>query len=562
MFAAVVQGLRLNVPTGSERLQEFAATLASNLTGILPELVLVIGIVGLLLARFFTRGDAVPGSVAIGVLLLAGVAAVAAVAGGHSEPLFYQMLRADAPAAFVKLLVVAATALVAWLSLTTRTPLAEDSTDYFVVLLGAALGMCLMAGANDLVMLFLAMEMASLPCFCLAGFLRGSRRASEASLKYVVYGAAASGVMLYGISLLAGYYGTTRLPELARSISRNAHAAAGQPAREPSSVAEEEGVPPPLDEEAEVPPPPRATRAPAASLKVPPVLVLGLLLLLVGLAFKLSVVPFHFWCPDVFEGASAEVAGFLSVASKSAAFVMALRVVLVLTGVWTTGAPLDPALLQPYAAVLMAVAAAVTATFGNLAAYVQTNMKRLLAYSTIAHAGYMLMGLAVLNRDGAAAILFYLALYLLMNLGAFGVVSLVHRRIGSEDMRDYAGLGVRSPLLAATMTIFLLSLVGVPPLAGFAAKFRLFVVLYDGKLYWLLAVGLLNTLLSLYYYVNVLRIMYIESPSSSAGGAEPIPVGRSGAVFVLLLAIPTVLLGIYWGPLLEWVDRCAAVVAG
>jgi len=555
MFAAATHAIKLTVPLTSDGLEEFTATLGSNLGGILPELVLVAGIVGLLLARLCTKGHTVPATLSTGVLILAGAAAVAALGNGQTDASFFGMIRSDSLAAFIKLLILLTTLLIGWLSLTTRTPLSEDSTDYFVVLLGAALGMCLMAGANDLVMLFVAMEMASLPCFCLAGFLRGNRAASEASLKYVVYGAAASGVMLYGISLLAGYYGTTNLPELAQRISMKAQATVVEPVAEPTG----DDVVPPIVEDEETAAKPKHKAA--ASPSIPPILALGLLLLFVGLAFKLAVVPFHFWCPDVFEGASAEVAGFLSLASKSAAFAMALRVIFVLTGVWDYGAGMNPALLQPSAALFIGIVAAATATFGNLAAYVQTNIKRLLAYSTIAHAGYMLMGLAALSTDGASAVLFYLAVYVLMNLGAFAVVALVYRRIGSEDLKDYAGLGSRSPLLAAVMTIFMLSLVGIPPMAGFAAKFRLFAVLFQGHLYWLLAVGLVNTLLSLYYYVKVLRVMYITNPED-ASATEPISAGPSGAILVLLLAVPVVLLGIYWGPLLDWVNRCAAAVTG
>src|SRR5690242_6441289 len=231
--------------------------------------------------------------------------------------------------------------------------------------------MVIMASATHLLMIYIGVEMASLPSYALAGYLKGRRQSSEAALKYVVYGGGAAGVMLYGISLLAGKYGTAYIPDLASFIAHG---------------------------------------------QFEPVVLLGSLFILVGVAFKLAAVPFHFWCPDVFEGASAEVAGFLSVASKGAALALTGRFVFVVAGLAGVAPNKDAwAQMAPYLVPALAVFAAITATFGNLAAYTQTNLKRLLAYSTIAHAGYMLMGLAALNRDGAGAVLFYLVAYLFMN---------------------------------------------------------------------------------------------------------------------------------------------------
>src|SRR5262249_21787140 len=263
---------------------------------------------------------------------------------------------------------------------------------FHVLLLGATLGMMIMSEANHLLMTYIGVEMASLPSYGLAGFLKGRRQSSEAALKYVVYGGGASGVMVYGISLLAGKFGTAYLPDVATGYLASLQGGAGAT---------------PFDA----------------------VLVLGTLFFLIGIGFKLAAVPFHFWCPDVFEGASAEVAGFLSVASKGAALALLARFVLVLIAGGAGVHERDPRATPPdntrfvrYLAPALALAAAITATFGNLAAYVQTNLKRLLAYSTIAHAGYMMMGLATLTSEGAGAVLFYLVAYFLMNLGAFAVV--------------------------------------------------------------------------------------------------------------------------------------------
>src|SRR5262249_40139681 len=242
---------------------------------------------------------------------------------------------------------------------------------------------------------------------------------------------------------------------------------------------------------------------------------------LIGVAFKLAAVPFHFWCPDVFEGAAAEVAGFLSVASKGAALALHGRLALSVTGPPQSESWLHVA---HYLMPTLAIFAAITATFGNLAAYPQTNLKRLLAYSTIAHAGYMLMGLATLTSEGAGAVLFYLIAYLFMNLGAFAIVAFLRNLTGSEDLASFRGLIYRSPVLVVTFSIFLLSLLGLPPLAGFAAKFQIFQVLFEtarnnGKeghtvisytLYALLVIGGINTVFSAVYYLKVLKVMILE----------------------------------------------------
>src|SRR5437588_5855282 len=265
--------------------------------------------------------------------------------------------------------------------------------------------MSLMASATYLLMVYIGVEMASLPSYALAGFLKGRRQSSEASLKYVVYGGGAAGVMLYGISLITGKFGTGYLPDVAAAMIAG-----------------------PLD----------------------PLLLLGCQFLLIVVAFKLSAVPFHFWCPDVFEGAAAEVAGFLSVASKGAALALLGRIVLVLAGTEVEAGQVKFADWNQMAHFLvpsLALFAAITATFGNLAAYLQTNLKRLLAYSTIAQAGYMMMGLAAVTPQGVSAVLFYLVAYLFMNLGAFAVVAFLRNQTGSEEIPSFRGLVPRSPVL-------------------------------------------------------------------------------------------------------------------
>jgi NADH-quinone oxidoreductase subunit N len=540
-------------PTTLQLLQE---DLALDCQQFLPELILCGSIVLLLLLRLLKDLNRV--HLGWAALVLTGAALVVAwsqwtgwQAGlfgvqpsslvHKQRDLFAGMLAYDNLTVFLRMFLLGFAALLVWLSLLTGIPDREDSADFYCLLLGATLGMCIMASANHLLMVYIGIEMASLPSYALAGFLKGRRQSSEAALKYVVYGGGASGVMLYGISLLAGKFGTAYLPDLAAAYA--------------SAL-----------------PQPGAFDA---------ILLLGTMFLFIGIAFKLAAVPFHFWCPDVFEGASAEVAGFLSVASKGAALALLARVVLVFAGHGIPPHGVGAAEwmnVVRYLAPVLAVFAAVTATFGNLAAYLQTNLKRLLAYSTIAHAGYMMMGLAPLTADGASAVLIYLVAYLFMNLGAFAVVAFLRNETGSEDLADFRGLVRRSPWMVVALSIFLLSLLGMPPLAGFAAKFQIFSVLFKAgeqytaanhprlgaAMYALLVIGGLNTVLSAVYYVKVLKVMILERSLDDVEGrpAQPLPEPVGAKLYAGLLAAMILVVGVAWGPLLvaskQGVDRFEA----
>jgi NADH-quinone oxidoreductase subunit N len=494
-------------------------SLGGDLRAFLPELVLCVGIVALLVARLLPAFDRVHlRGVAVAVLVAGLGAAAGPAASGQGGTHFAGMLTTDAWGSFVRVVVLAAALVTVLLTTLTGIPDRADSADFYVLLLGGTLGMMLMASAAHLLMVFVAVEMASLPGYALAGFLKGKRTGSEAALKYVVYGAAASGVMLYGITLLAGTFGSAALRDVAAGVAA------------------------------------RGYDLPVTA---------GLALMLVGFGFKLAAVPFQFWCPDVFEGAAAEVAGFLSVASKAGAIGLTGRFLLTFQaesgGGWAVPAHLG---------VGAAVAAMLTVTFGNLAAFGQTNLKRLLAYSTIAHAGYMLMGLAVVTAAGAAAVLYYLAAYVAMNLGAFGVVALVRNATGSEDLAAVRGLVRRDPLAAVAMTVFLASLLGLPPLAGFAGKFQVFVAVSDaakgatadgpaglGTLFYVvLGVGAVNTALSAYYYLKVARAMLLDEPTGAAP-ARPSPAaeGFLAALVAFLFAA-----GLAWNPLTHATARAAA----
>jgi NADH-quinone oxidoreductase subunit N len=511
--------------------------LRGDLAYFLPELVLCATILAMLFLRLFNSLNRFHmGSIAVAGVVVAFLAALrqwspldpagATGASGwpRSDNAFAGMLANDSLSVFARIFLIGATGLIVWQSLLTGIPDREDSTDFYSLLFGATIGMCVMASANHLLMVFIGIEMASVPSYAMAGFMKGRRQSSEAALKYVVYGGGASGIMLFGISWLVGKFGTGYLPDVTfatRLVLQDLyrHASAFEP-----------------------------------------VVVGGLLFILIGLAFKISAFPFHFWCPDVFEGAPAEVAGYLSVASKGAALVLLGRIGLDLAG-------LNVAHPEPTGWVNMAIyfgpaiglVAAVTTTFGNLAAYRQTNIKRLLAYSTIAHAGFMLMGIATFLVEGVGAVLFYLIAYLVMNLGAFAIVAFIRNKTGSEELSTYRGLIQRSPIMAVALGLFIFSLLGVPPLVGFAAKFQIFRVLFDaGQIYAsksallsntmfaLLIIGGINTVISLVYYVRVIKIMVIDSPEQDAG--QPIawsfPVGS--VVYASVLAVAVLVLGILW----------------
>ena len=464
--------------------------------------------------------------------------ALAAAAVPASRELFGGLLIFDPLTAFIRFLLAGFLVLYIPFTKISGIPDREDGADFYTLVLGASLGMCLMASSNHLLMLFMAVEMASVPSYALVGILKGRKASSEAALKYAVYGAGAAGVMLYGISLLAGVLGTCHFPSMAAELG----SIVGE---SPDSFYAAESAGPIM------------------------VLALGSLMLAAGLAFKLSAVPFHFWCPDVFEGAAAEVGGFLSVASKAAAVAVALRVAFGLG--WLGGeemagaSALGLADVRHFAVYLIGLMAAVTCTLGNLAAYGQTNMKRLLAYSTIAHAGYLLMGVAAAValrgvdpegcRRAVAAIAFYLGTYVFMNLGAFALVAVLRNRLRSEEIAAYAGLVRTSPGLVVAAAAVLVSLIGLPPLAGFVSKFLVFASIVEAiavaaerpLMLVLLVVGGINTVISLFYYLRVLKVMTFDPPPEDRI-ATPSAVWLPGAL-ITALVVPVVVLGVFWSGL-------------
>jgi NADH-quinone oxidoreductase subunit N len=452
---------------------------------------------GLVLPRL-SRQLAAAATVAI--LAAAGVATLATASAPAG--LFAGLLARDPFADYFTLIALVTTAVVTLLALSSRDaldPAAPDreAPELFALLLAAALGVALMAAATDLLLGYLGLELVSLVAYVLAGFTRGSRRSAEASLKYVIYGGVASGAFLYGLSLLYGLAGSTSF----------------------SAVAAATATAPPL------------ALAAAAGL------------CLAGFGYKVAVVPFHMWAPDVYEGAPTPVAAFLSVASKAGGFALALRFLAFTTG----GGRLPWSLIALVIAIL-------SMTLGNLAALAQRNLKRLLAYSSIAHAGYVFLGVAAGAPAGHHAVLFYLGVYVFMNLAAFAAIVAVASGGGGETVDEWAGLGRRMPLAAFVVTVAFVALAGLPPTAGFIGKYYLFAAVIergratgDGAFYVAALIAVANSVLSLYYYARVIRAVYIDRGAVSNAPAQP--ASRLLRIVLLGLVVPIVALGVYWAPL-------------
>jgi NADH-quinone oxidoreductase subunit N len=465
---------------------------------ILPEIVLsAFGMVIMLLDPLMDerRSQRTLGTVA----LLGSLAAIAATLYQAQTPGlgFWSMVRVDAFSIFFHFLVTTVTALVILTSYEYMEVQQIRAGEYYGLILFGAVGMCLMSSAVELVLIFIALEISSISTYILAGFRRRAAISSEASVKYFLLGSFATAFFLYGVALMFGATGSTSITAIAEKL--------------------------------------RTGPAPVLAYA-------GIALMFVGLGFKVAAAPFHVWTPDVYEGAPAPVVGFMSTAPKAAVFAVLLRIV------FETHAP--------GVAWLIWIAAALSMTLGNLGALVQDNVKRLLAYSSIAHAGYLLVAFAALPDNGIPAAMFYAASYAAMNVGAFAVVS--HFASAGEryvTLEDYAGLGRRSPLLAATLTIFLLSLIGIPITGGFFAKFYVFAAALQANLVGLVIIGVLNSAVGAYYYLRIIVMMYMREPREDAL-VSPVPVALGAALAISLLA--TIYLGILPGKVLEYAARSVA----
>jgi NADH-quinone oxidoreductase subunit N len=462
-----------------------------NLLAILPEiLVLTIGLLVLVLDPFWRDENR---RTNLGWLVAGGLTATLVVSLLFDRPsapamAFGGMLRYDWLAFVFKMLFIFGAAITSLFMMDVEK--VGKRAESYLLLLAATIGMNLMAASSDLVMLYLALETTSIPMYVLAGFLLDDKKSTEAGFKYLLFGAMTSAIFLYGLSLMFGFSGTTQFAGMSSYFT-----------------------------------------------KLNPVSLGVLFLVIVGLGFKVSLVPFHFWAPDTYEGAPTPIAGFLSTASKAAGFAVLIRLFIT---------------VFPQIAVnwqmLLAILAVLTMTFGNLVALAQTNIKRLLAYSSIAHAGYALIGLVANNQLGVTGVIYYLIGYILTNLAAFGIIMAFGRITGSDEIRSYDGMSRRSPYLGLAMLVAFLSLAGMPPFGGFMGKILVFAGAIQSGWYVLVIIGVLNSIIGLYYYLTVLKYVYLYRMEGENEEAHPIALSRPFVVGMVVLTLGIVLVGSIFAP--------------
>lgn len=452
------------------------------------------------------------GGLSASVALILSLIAAISTHFDKNLSLFHGMISMDPFGQFFKILIIAA-ALVTVVMCSKSNDLEKaPRVEFYAFLLTLTLGLNIMAVASNLLMIYLSIEMASLASYIMAGYLAESKRSEESGLKYVLYGGIASGIMIFGISLLYGLAGSLNLIEIRQFFLENA-----------------------------------TDRL---------ILFITFIMILTGLGYKMAIAPFHMWSPDVYEGAPMPLTAFLSVASKAGGFAVTLRffmvtfIVVETDGNWAVLKALDWQ-------TLVAVLSAVTMTVGNVIALQQHNIKRFLAYSSIAHAGYMLMGVAVQSIIGIEAIMFYFMVYFLMNFGAFLVATLVANQFKTEEMKDYSGLvrqNIFGAFLALSLTVFLFSLTGLPPFAGFVGKWYIFQAVIDSNLIWLAVIGAINSVISLFYYVRLIKYMMFDPP------AQEMKIKNTYwrySSLIAVFALFSIIFGVYFAPLVDWAKSSA-----
>ena len=480
-----------------------------NLSLFIPEIALAVTAVLVILLDLFVRQSVrkyvLPG-VSLAGLIVAGVFAVI-LWGDNNPALFNNMLAADNFAMFFKLLFAGTAFLVILASADYASKFERFQGEYYALILLSTLGMMLMAAATDLISLYVSLELTSISLYVLVGFLK-DRKSTESALKYLLLGAIASAVLLYGMTLIFGTTGQTQLIYIVQSITS------------------------------------MGNNTPAAN----PALFLGIVLLIAGFGFKIAAVPFQMWVPDVYEGAPTTITAFLSVGSKAAGFAIIMRVFL-------TSFSAYPSMSHDWG-IIFAALAVVSMIVGNIAAIPQTNIKRMLGYSSIAQAGYLMVGLAAAGvftglessmPSGAImaqkGVLFFLVSYALTNLGAFIAIIAISNKTNSDNIADFAGMGRRAPLLSLALTLCLISLIGMPPAAGFIAKFYIFSLAVKNGLLWLVIIAAINSVISAYYYLRVVKVMWF----SEAVSTEKVPSSVAPKVALAICCLGVLLLGIIPG---------------
>jgi NADH-quinone oxidoreductase subunit N len=435
-----------------------------------------------------------------GLALILTISLLIARPGDEAILVWGGMLRFDWLGFVFKMLFIFGAAITALLAMDVEE--LGQRGEFYILMLVSTIGMGLMVASADLIMLYLSIETTSIPMYILAGFFKRDNKSTEAGFKYLLFGAMTSAIMLYGFSLLFGYSGTSNIYTLANAVQ-------------------------------------------GGSIQTAP-LVGSILLVLVGFSFKISAVPIHFWAPDVYEGAPTPVAGFLSTASKAAGFAVLIRFFMAAfpsqSGEWS---------------MIIAIISVATMTIGNFLAISQSNIKRMLAYSSIAHAGYILIGVATVSALGMASVVFYLVAYLLTNLAAFGIVVTFWRTTNTDEIKDYAGLSRRSAGLALAMLIAFLSLAGMPPFGGFIAKVLVFASAVKADMVWLAAIGVLNSIIGLYYYLIVLKHVYLYRSDEEE---IPILVTTPIRIALVTLSLGIIVIGIAFAPWFGWSTTAASIL--
>ena len=475
----------------------------------IPELILTITILAALITDLFVKKSKTN---MIGWVLGVGLVVVGlSVHNLSSVPpttLFLDMIVIDPFSSFMKIVIILSTLLVIVASWVNDELEKYRKGEYFTIMGIMVMGLFLMTSSVDIIMLYISIEVVSIMSFVLAAYLKLDTRSNEAGLKYVIYGAFSSGVMLFGLSIVYGLAGSTNYFAIQDTLSS-------------------------LDGSAN------------------PALIMALLMIFAGFGYKISSVPFHFWTPDVYEGSPSTITAYLSVAPKAAGFAMIIRffhqvfsdsIGLTSNAIGSTDLPWPE---------IIGVLAVVTMTMGNLVAIQQKSIKRMLEYSSIAHAGYMMLALPVLSMEAVESVMIYLFIYVFMNLGAFFIVIFVKNKTGGESFEDFEGLGWKMPIVGAFMTLFMLSLTGLPPTAGFVGKLYIFKTLVGAgsEFLWLVVAGGVNSVISLYYYFHVVKVMFLGGKRSDVITYPP------STMFGLMIftAVPSLLLGLYWNPLASWV---------
>jgi len=479
-----------------------------NLQLFTPELSLAgFALIVILLDLFVERKGVLAVVSLIGIIVSGGF--TLAIWGGNPQAIFNNMLAVDNFALFFKLLFLGIAALVILSTQDYAAKFARFQGEYYALVLMSTIGMMLMAATTELISLYIALELTSISLYILVGFLK-DRKSTEASLKYLLLGAVASAVLLYGMALVFGVTGKTQLGEIAQALQ---------------------------------------------GMSASPALILGVVLMAAGFSFKIAAVPFHMWVPDVYEGAPTPITAYLSVGSKAAGFAIILRVFFSAFSL--------PDWLSLDWGFIFAILAAISMTVGNITAIPQSNIKRMLGYSSVAQAGYLMVGLATMGvspaKDilGQSGVLFFLASYALTNLGAFTAIIAISNKLDSDLIDDFSGMIKRAPVLALGLALCLISLIGMPPAAGFMAKFYIFSSAVQHNLLWLVIFAVLNSVISAYYYLRVVKVMWLGEPASQ----EKVPSSGALRLSLALSCLGVLILGIIPGTVMKLAQIAAQMFA-